>query len=258
MNIKYTITKAIDKRISKSKQENIKYYLHIGLTLLVIAAVTATMLAFVNALTRGRIADNERAVMQDAMGRIFEECDGIKTVDKEYDSPVVAVYEVYKGDELLGRGVQVSPVGFKEAINMIVGVDGDGKCVGVEIISLSDTPGVGTKVKEKTFLEGFDGLDSQSIGTVELISGATISSTAVKKGVEAALKLDFDEEETEEEQSPEESENEFFDEFPDETYEEITEEYPEDSMSEETGEYPFGEQETEAGTTAVMTNGGAV
>lgn len=257
MNIKYTITKAIDKRISKSKQENIKYYLHIGLTLLVIAAVTATMLAFVNALTRGRIAENERAVMQDAVGRIFEECDGIKAVDKEYDSPVVAVYEVYKGDELLGRGVQVNPTGFKEAINMIVGVDGNGKCVGVEIISLSDTPGVGTKVKEKTFLEGFDGLDSQSVGTAELISGATISSTAVKKGVEAALKLNFNEEEKNDEPSPEENGDGSFEEYPDGTFEENIEEYPEDTLSEETGEFPFGEEQTEQ-TTVETTNGGAV
>lgn len=203
MNIKYTITKAIDKRISKETQNDIKYYCRIGLTLLIIAAVTATLLAFVNALTKERIAQNELAVMQEAIERIYEGSDSIKQVDYELNDPVVAVYEVYKGEEMLGYGIQASPVGFKEAIGLIVGVDKNNVCVGVEITSISDTPGVGTKVKEASFLERFLNRDALTIDSVDTISGATISSAAVKSGVEAVLKLeipfqtDVDEPETE-------------------------------------------------------------
>lgn len=194
MNIKFEITKAVNKYISKEKQAELKYYLRIGVTLLIIASVTATLLAFVNALTKEKIAENELAVMQEAIGKLFDGSDGIKSVKGEYEKPVVAVYNVYKGDELLGRGIQVSPTGFKEAIGMIVGVDGEGKCIGVEIISISDTPGVGTKVKEQAFLDGFVGLDESNINKAELISGATISSSAVMDGVKAALELKISEE----------------------------------------------------------------
>ena len=209
MNIKYKITKAVDKAISKEKQNDIKYYFRIGITLLLIAAITATLLAFVNALTKEKIAENERAVMQEAIGRIFEDCKEIKEVKGEYESPVVAVYEVYGSENsLLGYGVQTAPTGFKEAIGIIVGVDIERKCVGVEITSISDTPGVGTKVKESSFLEGFVGFDSVSVNEVDTISGATISSSAVKSGVAAALALDLTPAEDVEDEATSEIENE--------------------------------------------------
>ncbi len=191
MNIKYTITKAVDKVISKEKQNDIKYYFRIGFILLIIASVTATLLSFVNALTKERIAENEFAVMQQAIGRIFDGNDSIKAIEVEVSEPITAVYEVYKGDEFMGNAIQVSPVGFKEAIGMLVGVDKDGQCLGVEIISISDTPGVGTKVKEADFLKGFVGLEKTNIDSAEIISGSTVSSSAVKEGVRAALEFEI-------------------------------------------------------------------
>ena len=190
MNISNKINKEIDKRISNKKQEEIKYYFKIGITLLIISAVTATLLAFVNALTKDKIAENELAVMKDAISKIFDGCDEISEVEGEYADPVVAVYRVYKNGEKKGYGIQVAPIGFKEAIGIIVGTDCDGNCLGVEITSLSDTPGVGTKVKESSFLNGFIGLNGSTVSDYDTISGATISSSAVKEGVKAALALD--------------------------------------------------------------------
>lgn len=181
----------IDKRLSNKKQETVKYYFKICITLLIISAVTAGLLAFVNAVTKDKIAANELAVMEEALGRMFEGCDGIKQLEGEYDSPVVAVYEVYGKGERLGYGVQSAPTGFKEQIGLIVGVDEKGKCIGVEITSISDTPGVGTKVQDKGYLSGFSGLSGRDVGQYDTISGATVSSKAVRSGVEAALKLDI-------------------------------------------------------------------
>ena len=191
MNIKYTLSKAIDKIISKEKRNDIKYYCRIGFTLLIIAAVTATLLAFVNALTKERIAQNELAVMQEAIERIYEDSDTVKQIDFGVKEPVTAVYEVYKGEELLGYAVQSSPVGFKDVIGLIVGVDKNNVCVGVEITSISDTPGVGTKVSEPSFLEKFLNRDALTVESVDTISGSTISSSAVKNGIEAVLKLEI-------------------------------------------------------------------
>ena len=191
MNINNMINKEIDKRISNKKQANIGDYVRIGLTLLVIAAVTAALLAFVNSITEERIAQNERAVMEEALGNIFAGCDKVEAVEGEFDAPVTAVYAVYAKGELLGYGIQSSPIGFKDAIGLIVGADKSGKCIGVEITSITDTPGVGTKVKEDSFLGGFIDLDGSTVGGYDTISGATISSKAVKEGVAAALSLDI-------------------------------------------------------------------
>ncbi len=188
MNINISNNQTVEKN---GKVNDLKYYLKIGITLLVISAVTATLLALVNAVTKDRIAANELAVMEEALGRIFSGCDEIKVIEGEYEEPVVAVYEVYSNGEKKGYGIQASPVGFKDDIGMIVGADNSGACLGVEIISISDTPGVGTKVKEGNFLSGFKGLNGEGVSEYDTISGATISSKAVKLGVSSALALDL-------------------------------------------------------------------
>ena len=177
-----------------SRKENgggIKYYLKICITLLLISALTAGLLAFVNSVTKDKIAANELAVMEEAMGRIFVGCDELKAIEGEYEEPVVAVYSVYREGEMLGYGIQSNPVGFKDVIGLIVGADLEGDCLGVEITSISDTPGVGTKVKEGNFLFGFEGLNGDKANDYDTISGATISSKAVRNGVAAALALDI-------------------------------------------------------------------
>ena len=181
----------MEEASEKKKGENVKYYLKICITLLIISALTAGLLAFVNSVTKDKIAANELAVMEEAMGRIFVSCDRIEQVDGKYEEPVVAVYAVYREGEMLGYGIQSNPIGFKDGIGLIVGADVKGNCLGVEITSISDTPGVGTKVKEGNFLFGFKGLNGERAVDYDTISGATISSKAVKNGVVAALALDI-------------------------------------------------------------------
>jgi electron transport complex protein RnfG len=55
----------------------------------------------------------------------------------------------------------------------------------IKILEQSETPGLGTKVGEEFFLEQFRGKDS--IEGVEAISGATISSEAMKRAVSWSL-----------------------------------------------------------------------
>ena len=122
---------------------------------------------------------------------IFVACDKIEAIEGEYEAPVVAVYAVYRDGEMMGYGIQSTPMGFKDNIGLIVGADVNGNCLGVEITSISDTPGVGTKVNEGNFLFGFRGRNGDNVSDYDTISGATISSKAVRSGVEAALALNI-------------------------------------------------------------------
>lgn len=180
-----------EEAVVEKKSAGFGYYAKIGLTLLVISAVTASLLALVNAVTKDKIAENERAVMEDALNSIFGGCDEIEAVEGEYGGSIIAVYSVYSDGKLLGYGIQAAPTGFKDAIGLIVGTTVDGQCLGVNITSISDTPGVGTKVKESSFLERFKGLNNDSVDSIDTISGATISSKAVKQGVAEVLALDI-------------------------------------------------------------------
>ncbi|MBR6682190.1 MAG: FMN-binding protein [Clostridia bacterium] len=168
-----------------------KYYVKTGATLLIIAAVIATMLAVVNYFTKDRIAKNEFAAMKETIEEMFSDCESIKEVEREFTGNVTAAYYIYDSTKKIGTCVRVEPVGFKDKITVIVGVDTNGKCVGVEIISISDTPGVGTKVKDLTYLGGYVGLEAEGASKYDTIAGATISSAAVREGVKEALALDI-------------------------------------------------------------------
>ena len=191
-------------KISDAKDNKIAYILRLGLTLLLILSITVVSLAIVNALTKDRTAKNEIAFIEDALDNIFGGCDELKMVEGEFNSPVVAVYEVYKNEIMWGYGIHVAPMGFKDTIDIIVGADMKGNCIGVEITSISDTPSMANKVKKEGFLGGFIGLNESNILDYDTVSGATVSSKAVKDGVSAALGLDifsnFDTDVTEEEQ----------------------------------------------------------
>ena len=81
---------------------------------------------------------------------------------------------------------------------MIVGVDSDSAVTGVSIVSNKETAGIGSKVMDNNALPSGVGVLDQFIGksgagsladkvNVDAISGATVSSKGVTKGVNAAL-----------------------------------------------------------------------
>jgi len=90
-----------------------------------------------------------------------------------------------------GKAVSVSPRGYSGPINMIVGVDKSGKVVGIKILNQTETPGLGADVVKPKFLNQFIGKTGKDPiepkKDIDTITGATISSRAVCKGVKEAL-----------------------------------------------------------------------
>lgn len=72
---------------------------------------------------------------------------------------------------------------------MIVGVAEDGTVLGVQILTLSETPGLGARVAEDSFLSRFtQSTPPYSVGeNIDAVAGATISSRAVAAAVNAAV-----------------------------------------------------------------------
>ena len=96
-----------------------------------------------------------------------------------------------------GYAVEVTPGGFDNTITMMVGVDKEGNVLGIDIISHTETAGLGAVADAATpagvsFREQFAGkAGSVSVtkdgGSLDAITGATITSRAVCAGVNAAL-----------------------------------------------------------------------
>ena len=65
-------------------------------------------------------------------------------------------------------------------------LDKDGKVVGISADVKTETQGVGSKAGEAKYLDQFLGLTGDS-NSIDTLTGATYTSTAVKRGVNAAL-----------------------------------------------------------------------
>lgn len=168
-----------------------KYVARLALTLLLITAVVAVVLAGVNTITAPRIAAINDQKTQAAIEAVLP--GGGAEIPFTDDSGLVVT--VYEGEN--GYAVEVAPAGFGGAVDMMVGVDPEGNVLGISIISQTETAGLGAVAAASTsageaFRDQFVGMNgtiavAKDGGTVDAITGATITSRAVCTGVNAAL-----------------------------------------------------------------------
>ena len=172
-------------------ESTVMYVLRLALTLLIITAVVAAVLAGVNSITAPAIAALKAQKTQEAIELVLP-----GGGEEKADFPATAlVSKVYAGDA--GYAVEVTPGGFDNTITMMVGVDTEGKVLGISIISHTETAGLGAVAAAGTpagesFRGQFVGASgSVSVtkdgGAMDAITGATITSRAVCTGVNAAL-----------------------------------------------------------------------
>ena len=166
----------------------------LALTLFVICAVVAILLALVNQVTAPRIETINAEKATKALSAVLSDADQATKLDTFQDHTGI-VQAVYVSPS--GYAIEVTPTGFGGTIDMMVGVSKDGKVLGVSIISHSETPNLGAVAasgnsKGQAFREQFIGLSgalavSKDGGSVDAITSATITSRAVTSGVNAAL-----------------------------------------------------------------------
>lgn len=169
------------------EQNSPAYLLKLVMVLTLICTCIALLLAVVNNITKDKIAENVANQQQKAILAIFPE--GNET--KEYINDAGDdVYIVYKDGEPIGYCVNTTGSGFGGDVNVMVGIDPTGAVYGVKIVSMSETPGIGTKVQGESFLSRFVGQAGEA--DVDIISGATFSSKAVIEAVDKALAVEVD------------------------------------------------------------------
>ena len=177
----------------KQNESMAMYVLRLAGTLLLICAVTAGLLAGVNSITAPIIDELNAAKTQEAISAVLP--GGFDTEIADYADASGIVSKVYQGAN--GYAVEVGPGGFDNTITMMVGIDNEGKVLGISIVSHTDTAGLGAVADADTpkgiaFREQFMGASgSVSVtkdgGEINAITGATITSRAVCAGVNAAL-----------------------------------------------------------------------
>ena len=167
-----------------------------------ITFVCALLLGVVNGVTKDKIEQNGIETRNQAMSEIIPNAeftdvevpaDFAAPADK--NQPVVSgVYQATLNGADAGYCVEVNPKGFGGALKMIVGINADGTVAGIKVTEASETPGLGAKAQsDKNWIAQFAGQPADGSlavtkdgGTINAITGATITSRAVTLGVNTA------------------------------------------------------------------------
>ena len=170
-------------------ESTMAYILRLTVTLLAICAVVAAVLAGVNMITKDRIAAIQVQKTENAIQEVIPNAQDVQQLPVSGDAGIVQAVYAANGS----YAVQVGPGGFDGEVTMMVGVS-EGKVTGISVISHTETPGLGAvaaaqNAKGEAFRGQFVGQEGTLVigDQVDAMSGATITSTAVVTGVNAAL-----------------------------------------------------------------------
>ncbi len=170
-----------------------------------VTAISVALLAYVNELTKGPIAEANAETLNKALKQVLPpytnnpvaECD---TVFSEKDGKKVVDFILYpakEGDKWVGTAVEAKSMGFGGELKVLVGFDAEGRIYNYSLLSHAETPGLGSKAAE-WFKEGnkgsIKGLNpgetpltvSKDGGQVDAITASTITSRAFLKAINEA------------------------------------------------------------------------
>ncbi len=166
----------------------------IAAVLTLICTLVAVLLSVVYAVTDDVYQKNLLETKQQAIASLFE-LDTVATEALPTEGfAVEELYRVSRDGAVLGYCANVKSAGFGGDIDMMVAISPDGALLGVKIVAMAETPGLGSRAGEDEHLDQYKGTfaygddEYLTLGEhVDAISGATISSEAVNAGVNAAL-----------------------------------------------------------------------
>ena len=177
------------------KESDFLYIFRLAAVLLIITSLVAAALAGVNAVTAPVIARMTEEKTQQAIAAVLPGGQEMADLPAAAYEGSELVSKVYKGEN--GYAIEVTPGGFDNSITMMVGVDSEGRVLGIDIIRHTETAGLGAVADAETpagqnFRSQFVGAGGSVAvvkdgGSMDAITGATVTSRAVCAGVNAAL-----------------------------------------------------------------------
>ena len=161
-----------------------KRALYLAFFLAVVSALAGGALALTNELTFDKINGNKVAADKASLEVIYPGAD-FAAIEGVEDATGLIKNVYTAGDS--GYVYKLSVNGFAGAgsIEFMIGLGTNGKVDGFTVISCGDTKGIGDKVTGDDFKNSIVGKEVGA--TIDTISGATVSSTAVVGGIDAAF-----------------------------------------------------------------------
>ncbi len=164
------------------------------LSLLIICLVSSALLGGVNMLTADRIEQLAAQTVVESQNALLP---AASYEESEIDGTAyVTAYDA--NGEVLGYIFTTSSNGYGGAIKLMTGVALDGTVTGISLLEINETPGLGMKAKNESFLNQFTGATgaltvtkeaSDADNTVQAITSATITTKAVTSAVNKAMAI---------------------------------------------------------------------
>jgi electron transport complex protein RnfG len=167
--------------------------------LFLICVVVSAALGLTYSVTATKIEERSQIDAEAARIEVFKGADSFLKLDEKNDV-ITEVYRAIKDGKTAGYVFIAVSKGYGGNINITIGIDSERKVTGIKIGDNKETPGLGSKTSNKSFLSQFLGFVAKEPLTVvkvkktkpeeiEAVSGATISSNAVTRAVQAANEM---------------------------------------------------------------------
>ncbi|MCM8820142.1 MAG: FMN-binding protein [Candidatus Omnitrophica bacterium] len=165
-----------------------KEILKYGFILFLICFFAASFLAKVYSVAKPRIEKRAKEEFQNNLRQLIQEGEQflpIKIGDE------IVYYKVYnKNNDFIGVIFKTQAKGYSSTINTLVAMSPSFEIIKLKVIEQKETPGLGSRITDKEFIEQFSKKQINEISKVNTITGATISSKAVISSVyEKAKKI---------------------------------------------------------------------
>ena len=151
------------------------------LTLLLICAVMAVLMAVTNTITAPIIEQNQAAAANDALKVVMPNGQGFEKMDVSGYTLPATVTEVYS-EASGGYVFKLTTTGYSSGLVILCGVNADGTVSGATCLASTETLGY-----EKTFGENFIGKNMEGVDGVDTVSGATRTTGAYRDAMKDAL-----------------------------------------------------------------------
>ena len=167
----------------------------LALVLFAVSAIMALALGLVNELTKDTIAMRAAETTKNAYANVLAADEYTEQAGFENDGTITKLSTATAGGQQAGYVAETTFSGAQGMITMVVGLDSDYNCTGVYVTKHSETSGLGAKAADTNAGAWRDNLVGQGDGlaltkdkgTVEAISGATITSRAVVTEVQTVI-----------------------------------------------------------------------
>lgn len=155
--------------------------------LFAITLVTALLLGVVNTYTAPVIEkykENKAKAAIEAVVKGKIDVSTEKVINIKTKSTVVKIVSYKNDGNEIVYAVKSVPSGYAGDIEMMIGFDYKGHVTGVEIVSMSETAGLGANAKGNTkWLAQFMGKGQEKLDS---LTGATVTSEAIQLGIDDA------------------------------------------------------------------------